>query len=135
MTRQRTASILAWAAALAFLVTAALHASGFAAVTALARRGPPDVVPIVAMLWLAFSAALALLGLVAAVAAWRPGPPARGVLALAGVFPIVSAVLQLCYFGPIAPAAVLAFDGALALAAAVALPSAAPRAGGAPHTP
>jgi hypothetical protein len=116
--------VLARIAALAFVVTAALHSSAYRAVTALARSGPSELHPLVPTVWLCFSLALIILGLIiAANAKATPSAHRMMTLVFAGLFAFGSAALQLIYFGFIPPVAILCVDGALAIAAALLVPT------------
>jgi len=112
--------VLARIAALGFFLTAALHTSAIRDVTKLARSGPPELHPVVPMIWLGFSLMLIVLGLI--IAANAKAPPSRSrmmTLLYAGIFAFGCALLQLIYFGFIPPVAILCVDGALTIAAAL----------------
>ena len=116
--------VLARIAALAFFFTAALHTSAYRDVTALAKSGPPQLHPIVPMLWLGFSLSLIIMGLIIlANAKASPTNHRMMTLVFAGLFAFGCALLQLIYFGFIPPVAILCVDGALTIAAALLVPS------------
>ena len=116
----KSSPVLARVAALAFFLTAALHTSAYPTIAALAKAGPPDLRPVVPMVWLAFSLMLVVVGLI--VAANASAPPSRYrmlTLLFAGLFAFGSATLQIIFLGFIPPVAILCVDGALAIAAAL----------------
>ena len=122
MKSHKTASMLAWIAAVLYVVTAAWHQSGLASISALAAQGPRGLQPLVAALWVSFGVSLVVLALIIALCARSASPDRRLVLAAAALGPLSGAVLQLAYHGFIAPTALLLLDAAVAFAAAVAVP-------------
>lgn len=122
MTRDQLARMLAGVSALAFFVAGGLHASGYRAVVLQAREGFTGLAPLVAALWLAFAAAMLVLGgIVALVALGRAGG-GRWILGLAGGFPLITVLLQLRLLGFTWSTAMLVTVAALCLAAAVLFP-------------
>ena len=118
MTRRGIGTGLTAAAAVAFVATAAIHATGYDSVTALAAEGPADLATLVPALWLAFSVDLAVIGLMLGVVALRVAAGARLILVLAALCPLGAAGLQMRFLGFIAPTAILLFVAALTLVAA-----------------
>ncbi len=122
MTRRKIGSIVAGVAAMGFLGTAALHSTGYNAITRLSEGAAPELQALAPALWLAFSFELITLGLIVAVIALRPSPSGRLILAIAALAPISTAGLQLRFLGFVPPTAILFGIGALALIAAGVLP-------------
>lgn len=122
MTRQTAGSIIAGIAAVGFLATAGLHATGYSMVADLAKQAPAEFRALAPALWLAFSFDLAIVGLIIGVVALRPSGVGRVVLLIAGMCPIGAAGLQLIFLGFIPPTALLLGIGALSLMAAGVLP-------------
>ena len=122
MTRKRVASILTWIAAAGYLGTAALHSTGYEAITRFARQGPEELRALAPALWLGFSFDLVVLGLVVAVIAARPSKTGRVILGIAALCPISAAGLQVMFLGFIPPTALLLAVGGMTLVAAVVLP-------------
>ena len=120
--RQRIGSVLSGATALGFILMAALHATGFDAVSAEAEQAPEMLRLFAPTLWLAYALALALLGLIAGIVAFRPDPPGRFVLACVALFPLGSAGLQVAFIGLIPHTLILVAVGVLAVVTAVVLP-------------
>ncbi len=121
MTRQRVGSTLCLLTAVLLLATAAFHHTGFRYVSRLAGDAAPELRPLVPPLWLAFSASLVVLALIAAIAARRPAPGGRAILLIIALFPAAAAALQVRYLGFIPPTAILLVDAAVAIAAALLL--------------
>ena len=119
MQTTRRARGMAGVAAAGFLATAALHASGYDAVAAMAAETQALAV-LVPMLWLGFAADLVVLGLIVAVVAWRPVEGGRSVLSIVGLGPLAAAGLQYRYIGFIPPTALLVVLGLFTLATAAA---------------
>lgn len=116
MQPQPRARVLAGIAAAGFFATAALHATGHGAVTAMAAE-TQSLAALVPALWLGFSADLVVLGLIVAAVAWRPIPGGRAVLAIASLAPLAAAGLQVRYLGFIPPTLLLLALGLLTLVA------------------
>jgi hypothetical protein len=108
-------------AAVGYLATAWLHGTGFGPVTAAAALGPPELAALVPALWLSFSLDLVVLGLIAAVVAWRPSAAGRLVLAVAALTPLGAAGLQMRFLGFIPPTGLLIALGSITLTAATLL--------------
>jgi len=125
MTRSKAGRILTWFTAGAFVVTAALHYTGFPDVSALARETGGDVAILMPLLWLFFSIELVILAVVAVVIARKPTATQGVILAWLGLVPAAAAVLQVVYIGFIPPTAILFFDALVAIAAGVTMRSAA----------
>lgn len=123
MTRPRIAQVLAGVVAVAFFVAAWLHTSGYRAVVQQARRGVSGVAPVVAALWLAYAAAMVVLGGMVSLVAVGRIRDGRWVLALAGCFPLVTVWLQLQLLEVTRSTAMFAIVAALSIAAAVVFPS------------
>ncbi len=119
--RTRLGSILGTASALGFMATAGLHATGYAAVSGVAREGPEDLHTLVPALWLSFSSDLVVTGVIVLVAVWWRGAASSLVLAAAGLIPAVAAGLQIAYLGFIPPTAILMALAVLTWAAAIAV--------------
>ncbi len=124
MTRYKTAQILAALSALAFVVAALHHASGYRAVVLQAREGFSRLSPFVAVLWLAFGAALLVLGGIVSLVARGGVKGGRWILALAGCLPLITVLLQLGLLGFSASTAMLATVAVVSFGAAVAFPAA-----------
>jgi len=122
MTRRGFGTGLTIAAAVAYLATAGLHATGYDSVTALAGQTTGDLATLVPMLWLGFSADLVVLALVIGAVALSP-VGGRLVLACAALCPLGAAVLQMRFVGFIPPTAILLAVTALTLAAAAVRPA------------
>ncbi len=122
MTSPKTASLLAWIAAILYIITAVWHQSGLSSITALAATGPAGLQPLVPALWVAFGVSLVLLALIIMACARSTSPDRRAILALAALGPLSGAVLQIVYLGFIPPTALLLLDTAVGFAAAVAVP-------------
>lgn len=84
---------------------------------------PSDLGPVMPALWLVFSLDLAVLGLMVAVIAWRPGVVGRVLLVIAALSPLGAAGLQVWSIGFVPPTAILLGVAALTVAAAAVLPS------------
>lgn len=123
MTRQQTAQALTGVSALGFVVAAVLHASGYRGVVVQAQQGFSGLSPLVAALWLAFSAALLVLGGIVTVVALGRAKGGRWILAFAGCLPLITVLLQLRLLGFTSSTAVLAVVAALTFGAALALPA------------
>jgi hypothetical protein len=123
MTRSKIAQVLAGVSAVAFFVAAGLHASGYRAVVQQARRGVGGVAPLVAALWLAFAAAMVVLGGMVSLVAVGRIKEGRWILALAGCLPVITVLLQLQLLEFTRSTAMLATVAAVSIAAAVVFPS------------
>ncbi len=122
MTRAQLGSLLTGLVGAGFLGTAALHGTGYDAVTRLAAEGPTELQALVPALWVVFSLDLVVIGLMLAVVARRPMPRDRLLLAVAAFCPIGAALLQIRFLGFIPPSAILLALGAFTLTAAVVIP-------------
>ncbi len=122
VTRQESASKLAGAAAVALILTAAIHATGLPRFDRLAAEAGGALAVFVPLLWIAFSIDLVALGIIAAIIAARPGPYGRLVLLTLALPPLAAAMLQVLYLGFILPTAILLLDTVLLVAAAIATP-------------
>ena len=122
MTRQTSGSIIAGIAAVGFLATAGLHATGYKMISSLAKQAPEALQAFAPALWLAISLDLVILGLIVGVVAFRPNGVGRVILIIAAMCPIGVAGLQLIFLGFIPPTALLLGIGALTLTAAAVLP-------------
>jgi hypothetical protein len=123
MTRYKAAQILAGVSAVAFFVAAALHTSGYRAVVQQARRGVGGVAPLVAALWLAYGAAMVVLGGMVSLVAVGRVREGRWILVLAGCLPFITVLLQLQLLQFTRSSAMLATVAALSIAAALVFPS------------
>lgn len=121
MTRLRVGRAVSGLAALGFLATAVLHGSG-TSVVRLAQESPGVLRQVVPALWLAFSVDLSVVGLIVAIAAFRPAASSRSILAVASACPLSAAGLQVRYIGFVLPTAILITVGLLTLAGAAVLP-------------
>jgi hypothetical protein len=121
MSRRRIGTSLTVAAAVAFIATAGLHATGYDSVTALAEQAAGDLASLVPMLWLGFSVDLVVLGLVIGAVALR-GAGGRLILTFTALCPLAAAGLQVRFLGFIAPTAILLAVTVLTLAAAAVRP-------------
>ena len=117
--RQAVGRWLTWGASVGFLVTAALHGSGYPSVLKASEEVPGSFGELIPMLWLVFSADLAILGLIIAVVALRPSSIGRPVLTLAALCPLAVAAMQLWSIGFVPPTALLIGVGVLTLASVV----------------
>ncbi len=123
MTRHQTAQALAGVSALGFVVAAVLHASDYRGVVQQAQQGFAGLSPFVATLWLAYAAALLVLGGIVTVVALGRAKGGRWVLALAGCLPLITVILQLQFLGFTRSTTVLAAVAALSFGAALASPA------------
>ncbi len=119
MTANRLSIVLAYAGGVLLLATAALHQSGYGSVTTQAEQGPPELKPLVAVLWVAFTVALALCALLVFVLAPSNAPTRRVLLVIAALNPLSAAVLQVVYLGFVPPTAILLFDALVVAGAAI----------------
>jgi len=132
LTRHKFARGLTGLSAAGFFIAAMLHTSGYQSVTLLAQQGPRGLGGLVSALWLAFSAAMIILGLIVAILAREPVGGARAILVLAACLPLATAMLQLRFLGFIPPVAILGTIALVTFAGAVASPrSPDPTSGGA----
>ena len=122
MTRPKLASTLGFITAACYVVVATLHGSAFGDISELARKGPAELVPHVAIMWWTFSATLVLLGAIIAVHARNPAANRRAVLVLAGCFPLTTVILMLCYLGWFGPELILGLLAILSFVAAAVCP-------------
>jgi hypothetical protein len=122
MKRRRVASVVTVLAGVGYIATAALHATGYDSVTGLAEQGPDELRALMPALWLIFSVDLVVLGLIILVIAWRPLGAGKIILAIAALYPLAAAALQVHFLGFIPPTAILLGVAGLALAAAVTTP-------------
>ena len=109
--------VFARAGAIGFFINLAMHTMALVPVRRSAMTSSKDIVGLVTLLWLMFSVALLVIGLIVWVHA-RPSPLRKPVLFLAGLFPVATAVGQLMAFGWIFPEATLVLTGLLTLVAA-----------------
>jgi hypothetical protein len=123
MNRYRIAQIMAGVSAVAFFVAAWLHTSGYRAVVQQARRGVSGVAPVVAALWLAYGAAMVVLGGMISLVAVGRIRDGRWILVLAGCFPLMTVLLQLQLLEFTRSSAMLSTVAAVSIAAAVVFPS------------
>lgn len=122
MTRHRAGSAIAGVAAMAYLVSAGLHSTGYGMIVRMAEQAPPDLGTLAPAMWLAFSLDLTVVGLIVGAVAIRPSRWGRLILVIAALCPIGAAGLQLKFLGFIPPTALLLGTGGLALLAAGVLP-------------
>jgi hypothetical protein len=131
MARQQNARILAAALAVGFLIAAALHVYGYRQVVLQAQRGFSNLAPLMSAVWLAFAAALVVLGGIVGLVALGRVTGGRWILALAGCFPLATVVLQLHFLGFTSSTAILSAIAAASFLGAIAFSNdAAPLAGG-----
>ncbi len=126
MHRPRLAFVLTAIASAGCFVIAGLHAMGFDTVLRLAREGPPDLPPLVSLLWIQVSADFLVTGVVVAIVAFRPGATARTILIAASLIPLATAGLQLRFLGFLPSTAMVLALGLLMLGAAAAQPATRP---------
>ncbi len=116
-------SILARAGAIGFFINLVLHTMATGAVRTNALRASAELGALVTALWLIFSVAMLVLGLIV----WLHAKPAsshrRTVLFLAGIFPLATAIGQMIAFGPIFPEATLGLTALLTFGAAFSAPA------------
>jgi hypothetical protein len=122
MTRRNAGSIVAGVAALGFFGTAALHSTGYKAITELSMGTAPELQAVAPALWLVFSFDLVVLGLIVGIIAFRPSSSGRLILVVVALGPISAAGLQIRFLGFVPPTAILLGIGALTLVAAGVLP-------------
>ena len=122
MTRPKLASTLGFITAVCYVVVATLHGSAFGDISELARKGPAELVPHVAIMWWTFSVTLVLLGAITAVNARNPAANRRAMLVLAGCFPLATVVLMFGYLGWFGPQVVLGPLALLSFATAAVCP-------------
>ena len=123
MTRHRIAQVLAGVSAFGFFLAAGLHTAGYRQVVLQAEQGFSGLGSLVAALWLAFDAAMVVLGGIVTVVALGRVARARWVLTLAGSFPFVTVLLQLHFLGFTRPTAILSTIAAVSFGAAIVCPS------------
>jgi hypothetical protein len=122
MTRYKTAQVLSGVSAFGFFLAAGLHVSGYRQVVLQAQRSFFGETPLVAALWLAFAAALAVLGVMVTLVVLGRVTGGRWILALAGGFPLVTVLLQLHLLGFTRATAILSAIAAVSFGAAIAFP-------------
>lgn len=123
MTRHQLARLLAGALSLGFFVAAGLHVYGYRPVVIQAERGVSGLGPLVSTLWLAFGAALIVLGILVGLVAAGRIAEGRWVLALTGCFPLVTVLLQLQFLGFTRWTVVFSSLAAVSLIAAIVFPT------------
>lgn len=129
MKHAKIARLLAGVGALGFFVAAVLHTSQYGNVVAQARQASVQVASLMAALWLAFAAAMLVLGIMVSVVARGRVSGARLILGAAACFPLATVLLQLRYLGFIPPVPILSTVAILTFAAAAMWPAAAEPAG------
>jgi len=122
MTRSKSARILAWLSALAFIVAAGLHAADYRAVVLQTQMALGLLGPLVAALWLSFAAAMLVLGAMVTLVALGRVREGRWILALAGCLPLITVVLQLYLLEFTRSTAMLAAVAVVSFGAAVVSP-------------
>lgn len=123
MTRHQTARTLASVAGFGFFLEAGLHTYQYRQVVLQAQAQLSGLLPLVSALWLAFAAAMLVLGgMVTAVALGRV-TGARWILALAGCLPLVTVLLQLRFLGFTRATAILSAIAVVTFTAAMLFPS------------
>jgi hypothetical protein len=123
VTRYQTARILAGVSAFGFFVAAGLHTSEYREVVLQAQRGFSGLAPLVSALWLAFVAAMLVLGGIVTLVALGRVTGGRWLLALAGCLPLLTVLLQLHFLGFTRATALLALIAAVSFGAAIVFPS------------
>lgn len=123
MTRYQIARILAGVSAFGFLFEAALHTSQYRRVVLQAQRGFSGLVPLLSALWLAFAAAMLVLGVIVALVALGRATGGRWILALATSFPLLTVLLQLHFLEFTRSTAILSSIVVISLGAAIAFPN------------
>jgi len=99
VTRHQTARTLASVASVGFFLEAGLHTYQYRQVVLQAQAQLSGLLPLVSALWLAFAAAMLVLGGMVTVVALGRVTGARWILALAGCLPLVTVLLQLRFLG------------------------------------
>ena len=122
MNRHRIARLLAGTLSLGFFVAAGLHMSGYRPVVLQAERGVSGLAPLISTLWLAFGAALFVLGIMVGLVAVGRITEGRWVLALTGCFPLVTVLLQLQFLGFTRWTAIFSTLAVVSLVAAIVFP-------------
>ena len=123
MTRYQTGRVLTAVAALGFFVAVVLHLSEYRGVVLRAQQGFSGLTPLLATLWLAFAAAMLVLGAIVCLVLFGRVTGGRWILALVGCFPLITVILQLALLGFTAPTAVLLAVAVVTFAAAIVPPS------------
>lgn len=123
MTRYQIARILAGVSAFGFFFEAGLHTSEYRRVVLQAQRGFSGLAPLLSALWLAFAAAMLVLGAIVALVALARATGGRWILALASCFPLVTVLLQLHFLEFTRSTAILSSIVVISLGAAIAFPS------------
>jgi len=120
MNRQRLAIVLIYGAAAVFVASGGLHLSAFGQINGMAQTAtPPNVHVLMPALWLAVGIDLIATGVIVGLVALENSNGGRYVLFAAALGPWAGAVLQIVYFGFMAPTTLLLACGALAVAAGV----------------
>lgn len=122
LTRSKAARALAGLSAAAFLVAAGFHLYGYRAVVLQAQLSLGSPAPLVAALWLSFTAAMLVLGVMASLVALGRVREGRWILGLAGCLPLLTVLLQLRLLGFTRSTAVLAAVAVVSFAAAFVFP-------------
>ncbi len=123
MTRHQTARVLAGVAGFGFFLEAGLHLYEYRQVVRQAQGVLSGLLPLVSALWLAFAAAMLVLGSMVTVVALGRVAAARWILELAGCLPVVTVILQLHFLGFTRPTAILSGVAVVTFAAALLFPS------------
>jgi hypothetical protein len=118
------AALLARAAAFGFFINLVLHTSAVGPVSRMAAQASREFGAVVPVLWLGFSGALFIFGVIVLLHAHPAAPQRKPVLILAGLFPLGTAIGQYFALGWIFPEATLGLTGLLAIAAGLAAPAA-----------
>ena len=86
----------------------------------LETTGPERSLPLVQLLWVSFSAAFVVVGVIVLVTIRRFTPLSRWVVLVAGFLPAINAALQVAYVGFVWPTAILVTLTFVTWAAAIA---------------
>ncbi len=121
MNSRRAGAVLGFLAALGFVATAGLHATGYGSVSRLAGEAPAELAPLIRALWLFFSFDLVIFGLIIAAVANTQMLGGWLIVVIAALCPLAAAGLQIGFLGFIGPTAILLGIGILALVAGATL--------------
>jgi hypothetical protein len=120
LNRQRLGNILIYTTAALLIGSGGMHLSAFGQINAMAQSADPaDVHVLLPALWLSCGIDFIATGVIVGVVALENSNGGRWVLFAAAITPLAGAVVQILYFGFIAPAAALLLCGAMAVASAI----------------
>jgi uncharacterized membrane protein len=118
MTREATIRFLTGLSAAAFLLSAALLVSSYRSIVASAQQAPADIATLVPALWLAFTAAMIVFGVIVTATTRRDGLNPRLTLFLVALFPTATGICFVRFLGFMSVTVILFIVAGLTLAAA-----------------